>query len=67
MKYPYSLKSIGKQQRISKSKASELQIMDLEPPISTKCPFLPNKVMKDPSVIGSGMGGNAVSSIINQF
>ena len=43
--------------------------MDLAPPISTKCRFLPDKVMKDPDVIviGSGMGGNAVTSINSQY
>ena len=35
----------------------------------TKSRFLPGKVIKDPDVIviGSGMGGNAVSSILSQF
>ena len=35
----------------------------------TKSRFLPGKVMKDPDVIviGSGMGGNAVSSILSRF
>ena len=35
----------------------------------TKSRFLPGKVMKDPDVIviGSGMGGNAVASILSRF